>query len=183
MIKLDFIALLIQLTLARHAAYAYQGVPDTRAVYKKAIKTLNTQIDQPAIIITDDDTFSSKIIHRKPGEPVTLPLSKTVNFNVGPARNARPRKRFGIDKEPTEYWFNNKIHTFGNTGFFGGFHAAVAPLVTGIIDSLAYKGFNVREAVSLSFDCRIFFPLQLSFFYSPSRLHVDVRDFIDILIL
>eukprot|EP00978_Attheya_sp_CCMP212_P015267 scaffold39346_cov47-Attheya_sp.AAC.2 len=159
--KLDIIALLIQLTLARHAAYAYQGVPDTRAVYKKAVeKTLKTQLDQPAIIITDDDTFSPEIIHTKPGEPVTLPLSKTINLNVCPARNARPRKRFGIDQEPAEYWFNNKVHTFGNTGFFGGLHAAVAPLATGLIDRLAYKGFNVREA--------------LSFFCPPSRLHVDV---------
>lgn len=55
------------------------------------------------------------------------------------------RKKWGVDKDDIpEYWFNNRIHTFGNTGLFGGLHAAMAPVSTKLIDDLAYKGMNAR---------------------------------------
>ena len=46
------------------------------------------------------------------------------------------------------YWFHPQIHTFGNTGLLGGLHAAVAPLVTLLIDVGAYDGENVRDKIS-----------------------------------
>lgn len=49
---------------------------------------------------------------------------------------------------PPNYWFNSNIHTFGNTGFFGGFHAAMAPLATLLIDEIAYEGENVRIKIA-----------------------------------
>ena len=52
----------------------------------------------------------------------------------------------GITPDP--YWYNDRIHTFGNTGIKGGFHAFVAPLATKIIDRAAYKNEDVRTTVS-----------------------------------
>ena len=39
------------------------------------------------------------------------------------------------------------IHTFGNMGLGGAFHAIMAPLATKIIDSAAYDGEDVRKKV------------------------------------
>lgn len=41
-----------------------------------------------------------------------------------------------------------QIHVFGNTGFLGAVHAAVAPLSTKIIDDAAYNGQDVRKVLS-----------------------------------
>jgi hypothetical protein len=60
--------------------------------------------------------------------------------SVTTPRHPTERKKWGVDKEElTEYWFNNRIHTFGNTGMLGALHAAVAPMATKMIDDLAYK--------------------------------------------
>jgi SAM-dependent methyltransferase len=53
-----------------------------------------------------------------------------------------------VDPGPKDYWLHPAIHTFGNCGFFGGLHAAVAPLFTKVIDVSAYDGKPVREAIS-----------------------------------
>lgn len=72
----------------------------------------------------------------------------------GLARDASVRKRWEIvvDKAPSDYvdqyWYNPTIHTFGNIGFFGGLHAAMAPLSTRIIDNVAYDGEDVRSTVA-----------------------------------
>jgi len=85
----------------------------------------------------------------QPSNAVALPLHKSFPSRVfPPSRNASSRKRFFLDENPTEYWFDNRIHTFGNTGLFGGFHAAMAPMATKIIDDAAYEGMDVREMVS-----------------------------------
>ena len=46
-----------------------------------------------------------------------------------------------------EYWDRPDIHTFGNTGVGGAFHAVVAPIATKIIDVRAYGGVDVRKNV------------------------------------
>jgi ubiquinone/menaquinone biosynthesis C-methylase UbiE len=52
------------------------------------------------------------------------------------------------DEDFYQYWFDNRIHIFGNTGILGGFHAAVAPLATKAIDGAAYEGEDIRTSVS-----------------------------------
>ena len=52
------------------------------------------------------------------------------------------------DEDFYDYWFDNRIHVFGNTGLFGGFHAAVAPLSTKAIDDAAYNSVDVRSVVA-----------------------------------
>lgn len=58
------------------------------------------------------------------------------------------RKKWGVDNDhPNEYWFDDRIHTLGNHGFWGAVHAAAAPLSTKIIDVAAYNGRDVRKMV------------------------------------
>jgi len=87
-----------------------------------------------------------------PSRPSTLvPLSQhlKLELQVPPRRHAVRRKKWGIDNDDTaEYWFNNKIHTFGNTGFWGGLHAFVAPVATKIIDVVAYNGKGARDVIA-----------------------------------
>jgi hypothetical protein len=67
------------------------------------------------------------------------------SISITAPRHPMERKKWGVDKEDlTEYWFNNRIHTFGNTGILGALHAAVAPMATKMIDDLAYKGVDAR---------------------------------------
>lgn len=44
--------------------------------------------------------------------------------------------------------FDSRIHTLSNTGPFGLLHAALAPLITSHIDSVAYKGRNIRGEIA-----------------------------------
>ena len=85
--------------------------------------------------------------------PITLTLSQSgiTTKLIPPRKDAMPRTIFGLDNMPTEYWFNNKIHTFGNTGMWGGVHAALAPFATRVIDDAAYEGKNARSIVSIIF--------------------------------
>lgn len=47
------------------------------------------------------------------------------------------------------HWWDNKIiHSFGNSGLGGRFHAEIAPLVTRMIDDVAYDGLDVRKDIS-----------------------------------
>ncbi len=75
---------------------------------------------------------------------------RTMQWNTIVLNEKVPRSqpwRLG-DNDNKKYWFNEEIHTLGNTGILGGLHAAMAPLSTKMIDLLAYNGINVREAVS-----------------------------------
>jgi hypothetical protein len=58
------------------------------------------------------------------------------------------RPKWGIDNTfPEEYWFDDRIHTLGNHGFWGAVHAAMAPISTKIIDMAAYDGIDIRKQV------------------------------------
>lgn len=78
-----------------------------------------------------------------------LDLPVVNDADVKPVRNAQGRKEWGIDKHnKDEYWFDDRIHTLGNYGFWGAVHAAVAPISTKIIDVVAYDGVDIRLQVS-----------------------------------
>ena len=57
-----------------------------------------------------------------------------------------------------QYWYHPQIHTLGNIGVFGAFHAAVAPLSTHLIDNMAYDGIDVRLEVRCESYLRQFLP-------------------------
>ena len=48
---------------------------------------------------------------------------------------------------PTDgkWWYDSRIHNFGNTGHMGKVHAHIASHATKLIDILAYNGRNVRD--------------------------------------
>ena len=48
-----------------------------------------------------------------------------------------------------EYWFDNRIHTLGNVGFWGAVHAAMAPVSTKMIDFFAHDGIDIRGVVRM----------------------------------
>lgn len=50
----------------------------------------------------------------------------------------------------SEYWFDQRIHSLGNTGPTGALHAAMAVGVTKLIDFVAYDGINVRQQVCVT---------------------------------
>jgi SAM-dependent methyltransferase len=112
-----------------HVAFAFQVNPDNGPAYtetpvEKTIKTPKPMDTRP---YHETISISSDLVSGLP----TLP-DVTDRADPGPPR----------------YWFNSKIHTFGNTGFFGGFHAAVAPVFTKVIDIVAYDGNPVRDEIS-----------------------------------
>lgn len=80
-------------------------------------------------------------------------LQKTLTSSVSSAIDV-PLNRRGLpidlplDPGPPNYWFHPQIHTFGNHGPLGAFHATVAPLATKLIDVAAYEGENVRDAIA-----------------------------------
>ena len=45
------------------------------------------------------------------------------------------------------YYYNSKIHNFGNIGFGGHIHATIAPFTTRTIDMLCYNNINIRNEI------------------------------------
>jgi SAM-dependent methyltransferase len=63
---------------------------------------------------------------------------------------AAPLEASGLPPPP--YWFDPRIHNLGNAGLMGGFHAAVAPICTHLIDRLAYAGVDARKRIHQTID-------------------------------
>lgn len=55
----------------------------------------------------------------------------------------KPVSCLKINKQP--YWFNPKIHNFGNIGIGGKIHAKTASFFTKMIDILAYNNTDIRK--------------------------------------
>lgn len=47
-----------------------------------------------------------------------------------------------------EWWADPRIHTLGNFGPAGRFHASVAPFITKHIDDISYEGENIRQTAA-----------------------------------
>jgi hypothetical protein len=117
-------------------------IPSTRGFIEERPKF---SIAKPTLKTVTSDYLKEKSsgLKRIPAD-TTLPPNK-----VQDCRRAIRRKKWGVEEgaNPDEYWFDNRIHVFGNTGFSGAFHAAVAPLSTKLIDVLAYHGVDLRAQV------------------------------------
>lgn len=152
--------------------------PQTNAAIKNAIqKSTGTHIVEPGFSISDDCAYQmskskfqkfSRFCNEKENDSnenqhpiwdIIPPLSQVRKEEQGTEiafpslkfvrpRAFRPRVKIGRDDMPTEYWFDNRIHTFGNSGFFGGVHASVAPFATWLIDTKAYDGIDARKLVA-----------------------------------
>lgn len=98
---------------------------------------------------TSSSTSTSPHVHVH--VPPALPLSATIQSKSHPyiptTNKLDARRTCGLDENPAEYWFHNKIHTFGNTGWLGMCHAHIAPFATTLINQLAYDGEDVRSTI------------------------------------
>eukprot|EP00586_Coscinodiscus_wailesii_P000883 CAMPEP_0172477726 /NCGR_PEP_ID=MMETSP1066-20121228/1174_1 /TAXON_ID=671091 /ORGANISM="Coscinodiscus wailesii, Strain CCMP2513" /LENGTH=403 /DNA_ID=CAMNT_0013236571 /DNA_START=106 /DNA_END=1314 /DNA_ORIENTATION=- len=176
--KLHTVTLILMLrTMPFMESNAFQVNPDplSKQVIENVVKhKLDIQLPNPArkvpmINVIDDVTFPPDIEPKVESLIANLfkiqirdsndakvatftprPLSASVKTkeDIPPSKRVRSRKIIGLDDDPTEYWFNNRIHTFGNVGLFGGLHAICAPLATFLIDTLAYDRLDVRTAIS-----------------------------------
>ena len=117
------------LVIGAHVVFAFQVNPDDSSAYTETVveKTIKTPKPMDTHPYHESIFISAEAI-------AGLPTLPDVSERVDPG--------------PTNYWFNSKIHTFGNTGLFGGLHAAVAPLFTKLIDVVAYDGNPVRDVIS-----------------------------------
>ena len=81
-----------------------------------------------------------------------LPTTETIkDAGVATTEDALQlhRNKWGVDNQyAKEYWFDKRIHTLGNHGFWGAVHAAMAPMSTKVIDMAAYDGIDIRKEVS-----------------------------------
>ena len=88
-------------------------------------KTKSSKISDPATSVQDQTPISDKL-HPKFHKPT-----------------------WGVDNEhPEEYWFDSRIHSLGNHGFWGAVHAAVSPLATKVIDVASYHGIDMRQQLA-----------------------------------
>jgi hypothetical protein len=81
-----------------------------------------------------------------------------------------PPETSAVEEESEEYWFDHRIHSLGNTGFFGGLHAATAMIASKIIDIKAYGGTNMRLKVCMLCSGMIVFCKTFCVFNSQFRL-------------
>ena len=52
-----------------------------------------------------------------------------------------------ISIKPTKYYYDPRIHNFGNIGLGGQLHALLAPHATTIIDNKCYNSINIRQLI------------------------------------
>ena len=79
---------------------------------------------------------------------VVLPQKRTPAIRrPPPTRPADPEKSYA-----SEYWYDPRIHNWGNIGPLGFCHAFLAPLATWAIDQLSYGGMDVREVALAQID-------------------------------
>jgi len=50
-------------------------------------------------------------------------------------------------KIPTKYYYNSRIHNFGNVGLGGQLHSLLAPYATTMIDNKCYNSVNIRQLI------------------------------------
>jgi SAM-dependent methyltransferase len=50
-------------------------------------------------------------------------------------------------KIPTKYYYNSRIHNFGNVGLGGRLHSLLAPYATTMIDNKCYNSVNIRQYI------------------------------------
>jgi len=52
-----------------------------------------------------------------------------------------------ISTPTTKYYFDSRIHNFGNIGFGGHIHSLLAPYATKMIDDKCYNSVNIRQLI------------------------------------
>jgi|TARA_Y100000389_G_scaffold203935_1_gene254170 hypothetical protein len=74
-------------------------------------------------------------------------------ININNNKKIKDIKTLPLDKLPNyntyinDYWYDPRIHNFGNIGFYGLLHAIIAPIASKLIDYLSYSNINVRKKI------------------------------------
>ena len=53
--------------------------------------------------------------------------------------------KINVTRAKPKYYYNNRIHNFGNTGLGGHIHSLLAPYATKLIDDKCYNSVNIRQ--------------------------------------
>jgi ubiquinone/menaquinone biosynthesis C-methylase UbiE len=56
-------------------------------------------------------------------------------------------KQIHTIKIPTKYYYDPRIHNFGNIGLGGQIHSMLAPYATKVIDNKCYNSVNIRQLI------------------------------------
>ncbi|KAJ1635997.1 hypothetical protein T492DRAFT_962414 [Pavlovales sp. CCMP2436] len=84
--------------------------------------------------------------------------TRTSSARPAPLVPARPLLESNVLEStgfPQPYWFDERIHNLGNVGLVGGLHAAIAPIITHVIDRLAYKNVDARRQVHKTISAKL----------------------------
>ena len=57
-----------------------------------------------------------------------------------------------INSPKTKYYYDPRIHNFGNIGLGGRIHSLVAPYATKLIDDKCYNSINIRQVILSSYN-------------------------------
>ena len=121
---------------------SYSGVAVTSTASDTAVANLMRKRYGSSTI---DSNIPLANIYASPTVSITESLKGTTTEEAVQLQ----RQKWGVDHQyANEYWFDKRIHTLGNHGFWGALHAAMAPISTKVIDMAAYDGIDIRKVVS-----------------------------------
>ena len=61
-----------------------------------------------------------------------------------------------ISIKPTKYYYDSRIHNFGNIGLGGQLHALLAPHATTLIDNKCYNSVNIRHKILSNYNQKFY---------------------------
>jgi ubiquinone/menaquinone biosynthesis C-methylase UbiE len=61
-----------------------------------------------------------------------------------------------VFSSPIKYYYDNRIHNFGNIGFGGKIHSIVAPYATTIIDNTCYNSIDIRQKILTKYNNKFY---------------------------
>ena len=117
---------------------------------QKSIPTAFTAYLAKNMKIVDETSPMIKRMHSKLRVHAAKPTR--VSFESQPHKEDCLAHGESKDHLLEKYWFDQRIHSLGNIGISGGFHASIALLVTKHIDNVSYDGLDMRLMVS---HCRL----------------------------
>lgn len=61
-----------------------------------------------------------------------------------------------VFSSPIKYYYDHRIHNFGNIGFGGKIHSLVAPFATTIIDNTCYNSIDIRQKILTKYNNKFY---------------------------
>lgn len=61
-----------------------------------------------------------------------------------------------VFSSPIKYYYDPRIHNFGNIGLGGKIHSIVAPYATKIIDNTCYNSIDIRQEILTKYNNKFY---------------------------